>query len=223
VKHARMKQGRVLVVPQLYGGWRLLLHSTEPASSSPYTMSLSSLTPSHGCGRCVSRVAPVPPAVASALPWALVVQGALFCVGASTPVRLVGMGCVHRPPAAPSCLAGALGACDRVCECMYVWVGRPGTPTPHSLGPVLHATACAPRNLLAVCVSVCLGAAGVCAWHALVTHTDPRGLACHAVWGLGVRRWLGGEVSVASALQLPCWSGPGGDGATNTLTGPVRS
>ena len=101
VKHARVKQGRVLVVPQLYGGWRLLLHSTEPASLSPAYFSLS-LAPSHGCGRCMSRVAPVPPAVAYALPWALVVQGAPFCVGASTPVRLVGMGCVHRAPAAPS-------------------------------------------------------------------------------------------------------------------------
>jgi hypothetical protein len=39
-------------------------------------------------------MAPVPPAVAYALPWALVVQGAPFCVGASIPVRLIGFGCV---------------------------------------------------------------------------------------------------------------------------------
>ncbi len=70
---------------------------------------------------------------------ALVVQGAPLSVGMSTPVRVVGMGCVHRAPAAPSCLAGAMGACDRVCECMCGW--RPGTPHPSFLGPVLHATA----------------------------------------------------------------------------------
>ncbi len=68
-------------------------------------------------------------------------------------------------------------------------------------------------------MSVCLGTAGVCAWHALVTLS----LLATLCGGLGAGRWLGGEVPVASALPLPCWSGPGRDGATHALTGPVRS
>jgi hypothetical protein len=109
VKHARVKQGRVLVVPQLYRGVGVGCFSTPlslPLLLPALSLSLSSLAPSHGCGRCMSRVAPVPPAVAYALPWALVVQGAPFCVGASTPVRLVGMGCLCAP-----CASSALTSC----------------------------------------------------------------------------------------------------------------
>jgi hypothetical protein len=180
------------------GGGGLPLHSSEPAPSSPCTPSLLSRPESRvwalhvTCGPRTTRRR-VRPALGPGC-----AGSPLLCVGVD-PRALGWHGvCVHRAPAAPSCLAGAVGACDRVCV-WYVWVGRLGTqyyPPPSFPDPVLHATACAPRNLQAparVCDCVCLGWAGVCAWHALVTHTlIPGAWLATLCGGLGVGRRLGG-------------------------------
>jgi hypothetical protein len=158
------------------------------------------------------------------VPWALVVQGAPFCVGASTPVRLVGFWCVctvHQQR--PHDLQGPWGRVTGCVSGMCGWGGR--VPHPSFPGPVLHATACVPlTSRPCVCLCECVFGCGRCVRLACACHTHwSRDLAGHGVWGPRGGVVAGGEVPVATALRLPCWSRPGRDGATHALTGPVRS
>jgi hypothetical protein len=124
----------------------------------------------------------------------------------------------------PHVLQGPWGPWGRVTGCvsgMCGWGGRLPPPLIPWAHPPCHGL-CTPQPPARVCVWV----RQVCARGMRLSHTlIPGAWLATLCGGIGVGWWWlgGGEVPVASALQLPCWSGPGGDGATHALIAPVRS